>query len=292
MQIAVFGKHFDPSYDRSIAFLLKELSERGSTLIFDSELVGFLEQRRLLPPERHTVFSPNEPLNDVDLLISIGGDGTLLDTLDIVRDSGIPVLGVNTGRLGFLSNIACDKIGEALDAFEKEAYTIDERSLIHVNVDGVLNGSFPYALNEVTIHKKDDASMVTVNAAMDDVFINRYWADGLIVSTPTGSTAYSLSCGGPIVMPGSKNLILTPIAPHNLNVRPLVVPNDSVIRLSASGRAPGYLLTIDSQSFELPPEKEVALSTAPFTMRLVNLEGQHFFQTIRNKMLWGLDKRN
>ncbi len=292
MQIAVFGKRFDPSYDRSIAFLLNELIDRGYDLIFDEDLVRFLKKRELFPPHKHEVFPAGEPLAGVDLLISIGGDGTLLDTLTIVRDSGIPVLGVNTGRLGFLSNIACDKIGDALDAFENEAYTIDERSLIHVDVKDVLNGAFPYALNEVTIHKKDDASMVTVNAAMDGIFINKYWADGLIVSTPTGSTAYSLSCGGPIVMPGSKNLILTPIAPHNLNVRPLVVPNDSTIRLSASGRAPGYLLTIDSQSFELPPDHEVALRTAPFTMRLVNLEGQHFFQTIRNKMLWGLDKRN
>lgn len=292
MQIAVFGKQFDPSYDRSIAFLLKELSHRGYDLVFDKNLIEFLKERELLPFSELKVFSSDEPLNGVDLLISIGGDGTLLDTLTIVRDSGTPVLGVNTGRLGFLSNIACDKIGEALDAFESEAYSIDERSLIQVNVEGVLDGSFPYALNEVTIHKKDDASMVTVKAAMDDVFINKYWADGLIVATPTGSTAYSLSCGGPIVMPGSKNFILTPIAPHNLNVRPLVVPNDSTIRLSATGRAPGYLLTIDSQSFELPPDREVALSTAPFTMRLVNLEEQHFFQTIRNKMLWGLDKRN
>lgn len=292
MRIAIFGKQFDPPFNEAIGALFTKLLEREYELFFHSGFVSFLKERSLLPEGDLHTFDAYDPAPELDLLISIGGDGTLLDTLQIVKDSGVLVLGVNTGRLGFLSNVSTDEIDVALDAIHSGKYQIDERSLIEVEAGELFKGAFPYALNEVTIHKKDDASMVSVKVHMGDRYVNTYWADGLIVSTPTGSTAYSLSCGGPIVMPGSANFILTPIAPHNLNVRPLVVPNDCELRLSVEGRASDYLLTIDSYSFPLPAGKEVTLRTAPFTMRLLNLEHQHFFQTIRNKMHWGIDKRN
>jgi NAD+ kinase len=194
--------------------------------------------------------------------------------------------------LGFLSNVSTEDIETALKAVNEGRVVADNRSLIQIHADGIDLGEFPFALNEVTIHKKDDASMVTVHAYLENKFINTYWADGLIVATPTGSTAYSLSCGGPIVTPDSENIIMTPIAPHNLNVRPLVLPNNKQVRLRADGRSSEYLLTLDSRSFALPSSVEVVLSSAPFKITLLNLEHQHFFQTIRNKMMWGIDRRN
>lgn len=293
MNIAIYGKQFTADFDDAIRALLEMLRVRNHEVTIFEPFTDFLRERNLLfDPSQFTSFKTYEGVQNCDVCISIGGDGTLLDTAGLIRDSKVPVLGINTGRLGFLSNVSTEDIEEAILALEKGDFKIDERALIKVEVTNLAIGDFPYALNEVTIHKKDRSSMVKVHAYMEDLFINTYWADGLIVATPTGSTAYSLSCGGPIVMPGSENLILTPIAPHNLNVRPLVVPCNRTIRLCADGRAADYLLTLDSRSFTISAKDEVKLSTASFKLRLLNLPSQHFFQTIRNKMLWGIDKRN
>lgn len=292
MKIAVYGKHFDDAFNAPIQTLLARLNAGQHELLFFSKFMDFLRDREVLPGGASSVFHSHADLGACDLFISIGGDGTLLDSVTCVRDSQIPVLGINTGRLGFLSNVSTDEIESAIEAIEARKFYLDPRSLIHVSSIDVALDDFPYALNEVTIHKHDDASMVSVNAHMDEQFINTYWADGLIVSTPTGSTAYSLSCGGPIVMPGSKAFILTPIAPHNLNVRPLIVPNHSVLRLSADGRSATQRLTLDSRSFVIGSGSDVFLRSAEFKVQLLNLEGQHFFSTIRNKLMWGLDKRN
>lgn len=293
MNIAIYGKHFTSEFDSVIRDLLQLLRTRNHRVTIYEPFTTFLQYRDLLfDPSQFAVFSDYTGVADCDVCISIGGDGTLLDTASLIRDSNVPVLGINTGRLGFLSNISTEKIEDAIDTLEAGKYTIDNRSLIQVEAEGVLLGDFPFALNEVTIHKKDRSSMVKVHAYMEDQFINTYWADGLIVATPTGSTAYSLSCGGPIVMPGSENFILTPIAPHNLNVRPLVVPCNRCIRLCADGREEDYLLTLDSRSFTISAKDEVKLTSAKFELKLLNLPSQHFFQTIRNKMLWGIDKRN
>ena len=292
MKVGIYGKNFDTPFDESIKGLLAALHSRGHEVIYFKKIKKLLEERRLLPDTQVPSFSSHTEVADCDLFISVGGDGTLLDTLQYIRDREIPVLGINTGRLGFLSNIGTEEIDIAIEALENEDFVVDERIVIEVKGEAVKSVDFPFALNEVTVHKKDDASMVTVHAHMNDRFINTYWADGLIVATPTGSTAYSLSCGGPIVMPGSKNFILTPIAPHNLNVRPLVVPNNHSIILTAEGRADEYLLTLDSYSYPLKQGEKIELSTASFVMRLLNLREQHFFQTIRKKMLWGIDRRN
>lgn len=283
MKVAVYGRQFTEEFDQSIRELVKVLIDQGHEIIFFKKFLDFLRDRPAVTADFRT-FEFHQDLIGCDLLVSIGGDGTLLDTVTMVRDSGIPILGVNTGRLGFLSNVSTEDIETALRAVNEGRVVADNRSLIQIHADGIDLGEFPFALNEVTIHKKDDASMVTVHAYLENKFINTYWADGLIVATPTGSTAYSLSCGGPIVTPDSENIIMTPIAPHNLNVRPLVLPNNKQVRLRADGRSSEYLLTLDSRSFALPGSVDVVLSNAPFKITLLNLEHQHFFQTIRNKM--------
>lgn len=292
MKIAVFGKHFKHEFDTSVRDFLCRLKDRDHSLVIFSDFLGFLRERNALPEEVFDVFSSHLDLTDCELFISIGGDGTLLDSVAFVRESQIPILGINTGRLGFLSNISSDEIETAIEAIESRRYYLDRRTLIKVDCPVLEDDDFPFALNEVTISKYTNDSMVTVHAYMGDRYINTYWADGLIVATPTGSTAYSLSCGGPIVMPGAAAFVLTPIAPHNLNVRPLVVPNNALLRLSADGRGEKHRLTLDSRHFDLPSGVEVFLQTADFKINLLNLEHQHFFQTIRNKMMWGLDKRN
>lgn len=291
MKVAVYGRQFTEEFDHSIREMVNELVGQGHEVIFFKKFLDFYLSRPGVTGDFKT-FEHHQNLTDCNLLISIGGDGTILDTVTMVRDSGVPILGINTGRLGFLSNVSTDEIRLALQAVNEGRVESDKRSLIHVRAEGIDFGDFPFALNEVTIHKKDDASMVTVHAYLENNFINTYWADGLIVATPTGSTAYSLSCGGPIVTPDSENVIMTPIAPHNLNVRPLVLPNKKQIRLRADGRSSEYLLTLDSRSFSLPGSVDVELTKAPFQITLLNLEGQHFFQTIRNKMMWGIDRRN
>ncbi|MGB1031651.1 MAG: NAD kinase [Flavobacteriales bacterium] len=291
MKIGIFGKQFGDDFIAPIQTLVQNLISNEFELIVFEKFHPWLTQRiesvRDLP-----TFSSNNGLLGCDALISIGGDGTLLDSVTIVRDSNIPILGINTGRLGFLSNVSTSEIQLAIAALKKGEYTLDKRSLIEVEVDGVDLGDLNYALNEVTVHKKETASMITIHSYMNDKFINTYWADGLIVSTPTGSTAYSLSCGGPIVMPGAESWVFTPIAPHNLNVRPLVVPHNHEIKLRAEGRDPKFLLTLDSRSVAIDSSTEVRLRNAPFQISLINLEHQDFFNTIRTKMMWGIDRRN
>ena len=208
-----------------------------------------------------------------------------------MQRGAIPILGVNTGRLGFLSNVSMDAFDLAMDAFVAGKTWEERRDLLRVEVEGQHLGEFPYALNEVVIHKRDTASMVVVDVHRDDKFVNTYWADGLLVSTPTGSTAYSLSAGGPIVYPGSNVVVVTPVAPHNLNDRPLVIPLEGEITLVAGGRDAQFLLSMDSRSYPLEPGQEVRIRPAGFSITLINLEHQDFFSTVRQKMHWGLDPR-
>lgn len=260
-------------------------------LVFHSGLRGLDSELKMLI-DAPTFFSSGLELNNCDLLISVGGDGTLLDTITVVRDSGLPVLGINTGRLGFLANVALSRMDEAVKAIVEGRYMLDKRSLIKVSSEQLDLGDFAYALNEVTIHKKDTASMISIHVEVDGNYMNSYWADGLIVCTPTGSTAYSLSCGGPIVMPGSENITFTPIAPHNLNVRPVVISNNHKVSLRAEGREKYHLLTLDSRSYPINEFSVINLEKADFSVNLVVLEGQDFFSTIRNKLMWGIDRRN
>ncbi|MFN8699543.1 MAG: NAD kinase [Flavobacteriales bacterium] len=290
MNICVYGKKFDPEYSAEVVALLEYLALEGSQVRIYDKFYGFLLEQTAIPRDL-AVFRRDEDLRGADIVVSIGGDGTLLDCARIVGSLEIPVLGINTGRLGFLSTVSLNEARQAIDAVRKGEYSVDRRSMIQVRSDQVQLGDRPYALNEVSILNKDRNSMVRIHTHVNGSFMNTYWADGLIVATPTGSTAYSLSCGGPIVTPDSENFILTPIAAHNLTVRPVIISDRHTITLRAEGRSPSFLLTIDSSNQQIGPEAVIELSLAPFRFHLVSLGGD-FFQTIRTKMGWGADKRN
>lgn len=226
-----------------------------------------------------------------DYLISLGGDGTMLETLDYIRDSAVPVLGVNTGRLGFLASVYKEDYLSAIDKLINKQYTIDARTLLQLQKPDNLF-EFNVALNECTLVKKDSSTMMTIEVDVDGIFLNSYWADGLIISTPTGSTAYSLSCGGPLLEPNAASIILTPIAPHNLNVRPMVINDKSVISLKIKGREKQHLISLDSKQATIQINEEIVLKKANYYFKLINLNGQNFFATLRNKLMWGADKRN
>jgi NAD+ kinase len=222
----------------------------------------------------------------------MGGDGTFLKTVSYIRSSGVPIMGINTGRLGFLANISKDQIHNTMNQVRDKNYEFQKRSLLRVNTEDDLFGEDNFALNELTLHKKDTSSMVTVHASLDNKYLNSYWADGLIVSTPTGSTAYNLSCGGPIITPGCQVHILTPVAAHNLNVRPMVVPDHLPISLSVEGRDRSYLLSLDGNSKSIKQGENVVVTKAEFMINVIKFEDNNFLDTIRNKMLWGIDTRN
>jgi NAD+ kinase len=227
----------------------------------------------------------------VDYMFSLGGDGTLLDTLTFVRDQPIPILGINLGRLGFLANIRKEDIESAVEALESGAYVLDERSTIELQSSKPLFEDINYALNDVTIHKKDTSAMIIIHTYINGELLNSYWADGLIVSTPTGSTAYSMSCGGPIIMPTSENFVITPIAPHNLNVRPIVVSNNNVISFEIEGRNEQFFCTLDSRTRPIDSSYQLAVKKGSATVSLVRLNDHHFLETLRSKLMWGADIR-
>ncbi|MFT4662983.1 MAG: NAD+ kinase [Patiriisocius sp.] len=229
---------------------------------------------------------------NLDYVLSIGGDGTFLSTATLVGNSGIPVLGINTGRLGFLANVSRDNIEHNIDLLVEGRFTIDSRSMISLNTKSKMFGDTNFALNEIAIHKKDSASMVVIHVEADGNFLNSYWADGLIISTPTGSTAYSMSCGGPILVPRNKNFIVTPKAAHHLNIRPIVVPDDIELKLTVEGRDKEFLVSLDSRSESFKATEELIVSRANFDLKMVKPEGSTFLNTMRSKLHWGIDKRN
>jgi NAD+ kinase len=229
--------------------------------------------------------------NNVEYMFSLGGDGTLLDTLTFVRNYPILIMGINIGRLGFLADIGKEEIEHAIDCIVRGSYVIDKRTLIELDSNPPLFGEVNYALNDVTIHKKDTSAMITIHTYINGELLNSYWADGLIISTPTGSTGYSLSCGGPIIMPTSENFVLTPIAPHNLNVRPMIVSDTSVISFEIEGRFEQFYCTLDSRTEPIDSSAQLAVKKSNFTIRLVRLPDHHFLETLRKKLMWGVDAR-
>jgi NAD+ kinase len=291
MKIAVHGKNFAPEFDDAIKHILARIQELDPTPIVEANFKRVLDERMSRVKDWES-FETSDELRGCDLLVAIGGDGTVLEAAVFVRDSEIPVLGVNTGRLGFLSNVGTEEVDLAMDAVAAGKVWFEPRLMLQIAVDGMELGDFPFALNEVAIMKRDTSSMVAVEVLRDDVFVNNYWADGLIVSTPTGSTAYSLSAGGPIVMPGSEVLCINPVAPHNLNNRPLIIPSEGELQLVADGRENQFLLSLDSRMFILDGGRKVSVTTAPFRFVLMNLEHQEFFSTVRAKMHWGIDPRD
>lgn len=292
MKIALYGKPYQNALNNSINLIIDAIKNADFELEIYEKYFEFLKLNGFLQNEFKTFTRDDVSIEEYACLVSVGGDGTLLDTVTIVADSGVPVVGINAGRLGFISSISVDEFEGVLETIKENSFECDERSLISVQTERNLYGGNNFALNEITVHKKDTASMIRIQAYLDKEFLNSYWADGLIISSPTGSTAYSMSCGGPIVLPGSENLVITPIAPHNLNVRPAVVSNDSEIRLRVDGRSEEFLIALDSRSEILYPDEEIIITKAPFRFKLIKPLGHSFISTMRNKLGWGLDKRN
>ena len=292
MTIAIFGNPYPEHFSKYIQHLIKKLESEHINLIVEEEFSVFLENNIRFNNSISTFNSYDTLKNNADFLFSIGGDGTLLKAVTYVRDSDIPILGINTGRLGFISSISADQIDEAITDVLKENYKINERTLLELSTSNNLFKDKNFALNEVAVSKKDTSSMIRIDAYVDDEFLNTYWADGLVVSTPTGSTGYSLSCGGPIIMPGTNNIIITPNAPHNLNVRPIVIDGNSVVKLKVEDRDQLALVSLDSRSRAFDAETELIIKKASFKTKLIQPQNNSFISTIRHQLMWGLDKRS
>lgn len=291
--VAIFGKELNHNFREDIIFLLDYLKEQNVQIqIYRPYLKKLVQEFGINLEHAEKFTKAKNKLGRPDLFISIGGDGTFLDSTTILRDTRIPIMGINTGRLGFLARVSSSNIKKSIDDFLSGNYELETRSLLSVFTENDFLGKNNLALNEVTLHKNDNSSMIVVHAYMNGEFLNSYWADGLIVSTPTGSTAYSLSVGGPIVAPGSMNFIIAPIAPHNLNVRPMVISDDSELTLCIEGRSPKSLLSIDSKTYKVDSAEKITLKKAPYKIQLVKFSNQSFFKTLRHKLNWGLDNRN
>lgn len=292
MNVAIYGRKVNKSNIADFIEFLSILKEKGWNPILEHELKQILIKKIGLSENTLEFTSHRDLKTGIDLAISLGGDGTFIKSVGFVRDSGVPIMGINLGRLGFLANTSREQMHHALDAIDTKDFVFQKRSLIRVETKNNIYGEDNFALNEVTLQKKDTSSMITVHASLDGKYLNSYWADGLIVATPTGSTAYSLSCGGPIITPGCQVHILTPIAPHNLNVRPVVVPDHMPIKLTLEGRDRKFLISMDGQSKLLPQNEEVTIHKADFMINVIKFEDNNFLDTIRNKMHWGIDNRN
>ncbi|HEY8397306.1 MAG TPA: NAD kinase [Flavihumibacter sp.] len=293
MKVAIYSRVIDQDGYSEIQNLFNELS---SLQIEPVIFLPFFEQIRTsvsFPSDRLSTFTRSEDLDDsIEFVISLGGDGTLLDTVTLVRDKQIPILGINFGRLGFLASIGREELKTAVASMVNRQFVIDRRSLIHLDADKLLFGDTPYALNEFAIHKTDTSPMIKIHTYLNGEFLNTYWSDGLIVSTPTGSTGYSLSCGGPIVFPDSGSFVITPVAPHNLNVRPIVVPDDNIISFEVESRSENFICALDSRREIVNKSIQLAVKREKFDVSIVRLNENNFLSTLRTKLSWGLDTRN
>ena len=290
MTIALFGKTIAPENGEYMRQLFAELAQNQVEIVVYQP---FAELVKAFVPEgvNYSVFTSNADLN-ADLLFSIGGDGTILDTVPFVLHSGIPVAGINMGRLGFLSSISKNEIANAVNSVLTGDYTVEQRSLLELVSPEKVFDDVKYALNELNVIRNPEHSLLAIKVFVDDVYLNTYWGDGILLATPTGSTAYSLSAGGPIIAPNAKNFVITPIATHNLTVRPVVIPDDSTIRIQVEGREKSFVFSMDSRNCTLDTSVQLEVRKAGFCLNLVRMRGEDFFGTIRNKLMWGKDNRN
>ncbi|MEM9075609.1 MAG: NAD kinase [Bacteroidota bacterium] len=293
MKVALYGQNIVEQDRIFVLELLAELKSVGGTAFIETDFYKMLQNLGIT--SEHEEFTQVSGLDSsFDLFISFGGDGTMLRAVTYVKDLGIPIVGVNTGRLGFLSTFKKEDVRKVVTEFISGAYSLEARSLVEVNLSAGLKefNGLNFALNEITVSRKDTTSMITVETYLNDEYLTSYWADGLIVSTPTGSTGYSLSCGGPVIAPSTKSLVLTPIAPHNLNARPFVISDDTEIRLRVSGREEHHLISLDSRIASIPNGQEIRIKKSDFTINMIEYKSESFLKTLRNKLLWGEDRRN
>ena len=290
MKIAIYGLSGDNISKKIFLELLSIAKKHDIELVVEKEFSSIISNKNY----SNKIFISHKDLDRTyDLMITIGGDGTLLRSITYVRDLGIPIMGINTGRLGFLATLKQEMLHSELNKILFGEYNIKERSLLEVSVNNKTNFSdFNYALNEVSVGRKNTTSMIEIKTILDGEYLNTYWADGLIISTPTGSTGYSLSCGGPIMSPSSQTFSITPIAPHNLNARPLIISDETIIELSVKGREESHLLSLDSKIISLENNTVIKIKKASFKIKLASLQNNSFYKTLRNKLLWGEDKRN
>lgn len=292
MKVAIYSRGIDTEQEVLLLTLLEELTRYRVKICLHKSLVCDDSAVNMLPIE-FSVFSKHEELNETfDCLISLGGDGTMLDSATLVRNKRIPIMGINFGRLGFLASISKENLTAAVEALVNGTYAIEQRSLLHLNASVPLFGDAPFALNEFGLHKRDISPMIKIHTYLNGEFLNSYWADGLIVSTPTGSTGYNMSCNGPIVFPDSASFVITPVAPHNLNVRSIVISDNNIISFEVEGRTDQFICTMDSRREIVEKDVELAIKKEDFTIRLVVLNENSFLTTLREKLTWGLDKRN
>ena len=291
MKIAIFCAFDTPETIEYALATVSYLEKKGHKLDLDNRLIEYISR-----PIDHSQFEASGTINsNIDFLFSIGGDGTLLRSIPFVKDSKIPILGINTGRLGFLTSLQKETLNEALDEFFDEKFKLVERSLLSVALSGTdhaFSNSFSFALNEISINRMNTTSMLSIQTKINEEYLTTYWADGLIIATSTGSTGYSLSSNGPILTPDTKGIILNPIAPHNLNIRPLVVPDEVAIKIIVDGRGDGYLMSLDSRLFSVENGSSITIKKAAFPVFTVELNGDNYFKTLRNKLFWGQDTRN
>ena len=292
MVIALYGNVIAKEHAPGVKLLFDELAKRRAEVIVFAPFYEALDKILDYRPATKALYrTPDEVKKLASFMISMGGDGTFLESVPFVEESCVPVVGINFGRLGFLANISSEEIPSAVDQLFKEEFTIENRSAIEISMENNPFNKFPFGLNDLAIQKKENA-MITFNAFINDDFLCTYWADGLIISTPTGSTAYSLSVGGPIVSPQTNAFVISPIAPHNLTVRPLVIPDSSAIRLEVTSREKEILISLDSRSYSIGNRISINIKKAPFSVGIVSLKGSNYFRTLRNKLMWGADIRN
>ncbi|HWS59666.1 MAG TPA: NAD kinase [Flavobacterium sp.] len=294
MKVAIFGKYYQNSTEPIIKDIFVFFNSNNVEMIIESYFLNVLKEKKIIEKEYNTFSSHSELDSSFDMLVSIGGDGTILRAAALVRDSGVPILGINAGRLGFLATVQKDNIAEFLQFIIEKKYTLSKRTLLSLS-SSPENESIQelnFALNEISVSRKETTSMITIETYLNGEFLNSYWADGLIIATPTGSTGYSMSCGGPILTPDVKSFVVTPIAPHNLNARPLVITDDTEIKLKISGREENYLVSLDSRIASINNDTTLTIKKTPFQINMVEIPDATFLKTLRTKLFWGEDRRN
>ena len=293
-KVAVFGQTYSVNAEKEITILLKALKKHNVVVFFEEKFYKALKDLDHLTKRYATFASFHDLNNSFDLFFSLGGDGTILRAVTYIRDLNIPILGINTGRLGFLANIQKNAIEESIELLIANEYKIQERTLLSIRTSPKVDSfnELSFALNEVTIARKNTTSMIGVKTFLDKEYLTNYWSDGLIIATPTGSTGYSLSCNGPVISPNSKNFIITPIAPHNLNSRPMVIPDDTSIELEVGSREKSFLISLDSRITSVPKDTKIYIEKSSFTIKSIIPSNQSFLNTLRTKLLWGEDTRN